>query len=86
MSTIAKGTMTLAFALALLISCGGKGAAGEGCDTPSSTDECESGLICSNDSDEEASCRKICTDQADCAGTENCNGVSGSTTKSCQPR
>ena len=48
-------------------------------------DECETGAVCTNVSDA-LTCRKVCTDQTQCASTENCNGVSGTSTKSCQPK
>ena len=75
-------------ALALAISvaaCGGKGEIGESCDTPSATDECVDGAVCTNESGDNRSCRKLCTDQAQCAANEGCNGISGSNLKSCQP-
>lgn len=72
--------------LALLLGCGGTSALGEACDTAGSVDECETGAVCTNDTSEVLTCRKVCTDQAQCASTENCNGVSGTSTKSCQPK
>ena len=75
----------LALSLGLAaIACGSKGALGDGCDTPSGADECESGLLCTNG--ETNTCLKECTDQDQCAATENCNGVSGGSLKSCQPK
>lgn len=80
--TILIGTLFSVF----LAGCGGTGELGEGCDTPGvTTDECVEGTVCSNQSDGEAVCRKLCTEQAQCGEGENCNGISGSSLKSCQP-
>jgi hypothetical protein len=77
-----KSILKLGF-LALLVSgCGAK--IGETCKTAGS-DECESGAICTNDSTA-LTCRKTCTTDAECASTEQCNGVSGTNIKSCQPK
>jgi hypothetical protein len=73
------------FLMLLLAACGGEGGLGDSCDTPSSEGECEAGTICTNMSGNENRCRKLCTEQAECAALENCNGVSGSSLKSCQP-
>jgi hypothetical protein len=63
----------------------GPGELGEACDDPGSAEACVDGAICTNESDEEASCLEICADQADCSGGYSCNGVSGTSIKSCQP-
>jgi hypothetical protein len=75
---------TILFVSLFLTSCGGKGELGDG-DTPSSKDECVDGAVCSNDGDSNH-CRKLCTDQAQCGSNESCNGISGSSLKSCQPK
>jgi hypothetical protein len=41
--------------------------------------------ICTNDDGDTAFCRQICDEHEDCPTGESCNGVSGSSTKSCQP-
>ena len=69
-----------------LAACGGKGDIGESCETASATDECADGAICTNNSSGGFTCRKLCTDQAQCASTESCNGISGGSQKSCQPK
>jgi hypothetical protein len=71
---------------ALLIGCGGEGEIGDECDESGQTeDECVDGAICTNESDDANTCRKLCTEQEDCDAGENCNGISGSNLKSCQP-
>ena len=57
---------------------------GDECETSGSKDECVDGAICSPVAGANT-CRKICTDQAQCAATESCLGVAGSNEKSCQP-
>jgi hypothetical protein len=69
-----------------LAACGGEGALGESCDTPAGEGECEAGSICTNMTGGDNVCRKVCADQSQCSAGENCNGVSGSSTKSCQPQ
>jgi len=63
--------------------CGGADI-GEACDTAGSADECVGGAICTNEADGNY-CRETCADTADCPAMHSCNGVSGSSTKSCQP-
>jgi len=73
--------------LSTLLACGGKAEVGEKCDTAGATTECADGAICTNDSGGGTfTCRKTCTEQAQCASGENCNGISGSSAKSCQPK
>jgi hypothetical protein len=80
----ALGLVTLLFALG----CGSDPAPiGSACSTASSFDECVTGAVCTNGPDNSFTCRKICVGQEDCnQATENCNGISGSSTKSCQPK
>jgi hypothetical protein len=66
----------------------GEGEIGDACDEPGSTDECVDDAVCTNensDSDDENVCRQLCEEQEDCPDDLNCNGVSGSNLKSCQP-
>ena len=77
--------------IAILLTCLAGGSAtcgspglGEECDEAGSTDACEDGLVCTNESGKN-SCRQLCTDQAQCAAGLSCNGVSGTNLKSCQP-
>jgi hypothetical protein len=65
--------------------CGDEGEVGESCDEAGSKDVCVEGAICTNESGDEATCREICEEQADCPDGYGCNGVTGSSTKSCQP-
>jgi hypothetical protein len=47
--------------------------------------ECVEGAICGkHDATDELYCLKVCTDQADCLATEDCNGVEGSSVKGCR--
>ena len=77
-----------ALAIALLMfACASEGDVGDTCGTAGkTTDQCVAGAICTNGTGASNSCRKICTEQKDCATNEACNGVSGSSTKSCQPK
>ena len=81
------GMSRTVFALIALLSSAGCSEAdiGEECDTPGSTDECVSGAVCTNDSGGKR-CRRVCSDDKQCASTEACNGVSGTNIKSCQPK
>ncbi len=58
---------------------------GGACKNAGKTEECVDKAICSNDKGG-TYCRATCTDQAQCSATESCNGVTGSSTKSCQPK
>ena len=62
----------------------GKADLGESCETSGAADECVESAICTKLGDD-TKCLKVCEDQADCGASESCNGVSGSSTKSCQP-
>ncbi len=70
----------LAFGFA---ACGGA-EIGESCDEAGSTDECVDNAVCTNE-DGRASCRRICAEHTDCPADHDCNGVSGTNIKSCQP-
>ena len=59
---------------------------GDSCDTSGSKDECVDGAICTQISGGSAICRKSCTADSECGANEQCNGVSGANTKSCQPK
>ncbi len=77
----------LSFLAVAALACASEGEIGDSCGTAGkTTDECVSGAICTNGSGGKNACRKICTEQKDCATNESCNGVSGSSTKSCQPK
>lgn len=71
---------------AVLAGCASEGAAGDACDKAGVTDGCESGTICANDANGNNYCRKTCADQAQCSATESCNGITGTSTKACQPK
>ncbi len=66
-----------------LVGCGAS-EVGEACDTGGSADECVDGAICTNEG-EGNTCRLVCEEQADCPADYSCNGVTGGSTKSCQP-
>lgn len=85
MRTIRRMMLAAMVAGGALVACGGEGDIGEGCDTPGATDECVADAVCTNDSGGGATCREICVEQTDCPTGYNCNGVSGSSIKSCQP-
>jgi hypothetical protein len=73
--------------LALAPACGGGAEIGEACEEAGITDgECTDGAICgkATDSNETLTCLKICSAAAECAGTEDCNGVEGSNIKACR--
>jgi hypothetical protein len=72
--------------LALLAAGCGSAKIGEACTKPGSTDVCESGAVCSKDSSNATLCLKICTQQSDCAATQECNGVEGSSIKGCRTK
>jgi hypothetical protein len=65
------------------LACNGEAEIGEECDTTGSTDECTDGAVCSEDTGGRR-CRRVCKDDAACASSEECNGVSGTNIKSCQ--
>jgi hypothetical protein len=80
--------MTAAFAL-VMPACGGEAELGEECGEAGVQEgECVDGAICGATGDAEGSlaCIKVCTDDAQCAATEECNGVSGSNVKGCRPK
>lgn len=85
MTTMMRTALAAILAACALTACASDGKAGDVCNKAGSTDGCESGTICSNDSGGNY-CRKTCTDQAQCSATESCGGISGSTTKACQPK
>ena len=73
----------MALALCALAGCD-DGAIGEECDEAGQTDDCEDGLVCTNEGDG-AVCRPLCKEHEDCPSSEDCNGVSNTSLKSCQP-
>lgn len=67
------------------VACGGESKLGEECDEVGKTEDvCESGGICGKRSDGALACLKLCTDDAQCAATEECNGVEGTNQKGCR--
>jgi hypothetical protein len=58
---------------------------GEECDTSGSIDDCVGGAICTAFGTANT-CYKLCKEQTECSAEEDCNGVSGSNLKSCQPK
>lgn len=75
------------FIAAMMLLCTGCASAelGESCEKPGSADECVDGAICTNDGDANV-CRKACGDDSECESGEQCNGITGTNTKSCQPK
>ena len=79
-------TTLAGLSIVLAAACGGDGALiGEACTTAGSETECVDGAVCDT-VDTTVVCLEICTDQADCAANEACNGVSGSSLKACHPK
>ncbi len=80
--------LALGLLFASMAACSGEGAVGEECEEEGKVDgECEDNAICGKRSDNGAlTCLKQCTEQAQCAATEDCNGVSGSNIKACNPK
>jgi hypothetical protein len=74
----------IAFGFLVGASCVSPGELGDACDTRGSESECVDGAICSRDENEEILCLQVCEEQEDCPADKNCNGVSGSSIKSCQ--
>ena len=82
-------SMVLVAGLLGVWACGGEAAQGEECgETGIEEGECEAGSVCGTPGDdgEVLECLKVCTEQADCPATQECNGVSGSSTKGCRPK
>ena len=74
----------------LFVGCGDDaGAIGSSCSTPgATTGQCSAGAVCGMhaDSDSAATCLKVCSQQSDCATSEDCNGVSGTSLKGCRAK
>ena len=68
------------------LACGGAAKVGDACTTRGSTTECESGAVCSQNSAGAVVCLKTCVEQTDCASSESCNGVEGSSLKACRTK
>lgn len=77
-------SLVLAALLALATACGGS-EIGESCDDVGSSDECVDHAVCTNEEGETSRCRAVCAEHEDCPANHSCNGVSGVSTKSCQP-
>ena len=73
-----------ALVIPVLVACGGADL-GEDCDDVGRTGECVSMAVCTNESGDRSVCREICEEHEDCPMGYSCNGVSGTSTKSCQP-
>jgi hypothetical protein len=66
---------------------GCEGSVGDDCDEEGKVDgECEDNAVCGKSKNDALVCLKQCLTQADCAQTEDCNGVAGSNIKGCRPR
>lgn len=71
--------------LVFLAACGG-GDEGDSCSTSNSTEDCNDGLVCTKETTDTV-CRKLCDDPAaTCPTGTACNGISGGSHKSCQPK
>jgi hypothetical protein len=79
-----KFIFTVLLVIALIPACSSAGKIGETCDKEGSTTVCESNAACGKNPDGKLVCQKLCTDQAQCAATESCNGLTGSSLKTCR--
>ena len=70
---------------AMLLGCGQEAEVGETCETASNVDECVDNAICTNESGDVLVCRQSCEDKEDCPSGHNCNGITSTNLKSCQP-
>jgi len=70
--------------ISLSLACGSEAEIGESCETSGSQDECVENAICTNDSGEVLACQQSCEEKEDCSTGYNCNGISGTSLKSCQ--
>jgi hypothetical protein len=77
--------LPLLFALLLAPLGCGEQEVGEECDDVGDTDECEDGAICTN-SGAGSYCAWLCDNDRHCPRDFECNGVSGTNRKSCQPK
>ncbi len=68
----------------LALACG-KTEVGDACDDEGKTDECVDNAVCAKDKAGATKCLKVCTEQAQCAATEECNGTTGSL-KACRAK
>jgi len=77
--------LALASFATVLLACSGA-EVGEPCETEGAADECVEEAICGKPSDTaaEPECLKVCTQDTDCAASESCNGVTGTSTKACR--
>ncbi|HVJ22248.1 MAG TPA: hypothetical protein VM686_42875 [Polyangiaceae bacterium] len=74
------------FLLAAPIGCGAQ-EVGEECEDVGDDDECEDGAICTNDGASPAAyCAWLCENDDHCPPDFECNGISGTSAKSCQPK
>jgi len=67
------------------LACGGAAKVGDACTTRGSTSG-ESGAVCSQNTAGAVVCLKTCVEQTDCASSESCNGVEGSSLKACRTK
>lgn len=76
---------SLALLLLVLANACGGAEIGESCDDPGSRDECVDHAVCTNEEGSTSRCRELCKEQEECPEAHSCNGISGSSLKSCQP-
>jgi hypothetical protein len=72
------------FIVALFPACSSAAKVGETCDKEGATEGCESNAACGKNPNGALVCQRLCTDQAQCAATESCNGLTGSSLKTCR--
>ena len=76
--------LLLSSVLSMAFACGSASEIGESCETAGSQDECVENAICTNDSGDVLACQQSCEEKEECPADYNCNGISGSSLKSCQ--
>ena len=69
-----------------IIGCSGEGDIGDSCEVSGDDAECVEEALCTKVVDETLTCLKRCNGQEDCADNEACNGVSGGSGNTCQPK
>lgn len=75
---------TVLLVVSFLAACGGA-ELGESCDSAGSTDECVDHAACTNEEGDSSRCRALCEEKEECPSGYSCNGVSGTSRKTCQP-
>lgn len=86
MHSFARSLFALVSSALVVLACSSESKLGEACDESGADGECEAGGVCGKNSGGALLCLKVCSDQAQCAATEDCNGVDGTNVKGCRPK